>query len=147
MSSHALASLSLWFSVQCKVATWKLARGLWTHYVTWGKSIAAEVNLPHFERQNAFLAALFLAFLSGTKVENRITWICATESYIWQDYMLYCMPEHKHFLAALLVHGQVTIIFVVSVCLCRVFLSRLWSDFDQTWIYVICLGLVVSARI
>ena len=35
-----------------------------------------------------------------------------------------------------LVHGQVTIIFAVSVCLfvclCRVFLSRLWSDFDQT---------------
>jgi len=27
------------------------------------------------------------------------------------------------------------------VCLCRVFLSRLWSDFDQTWTYVICLGL------
>ena len=54
-----------------------------------------------------------------------------------------------------LVHGQVTIIFVVSVCLyvclsvclCRVFLSRLWSDFDQTWTYVICLGLVVSHRI
>jgi len=48
-----------------------------------------------------------------------------------------------------LVHGQVTIIFVVSVglsvclsvCLCRVFLSCLWSDFDQTRIYVICLGL------
>jgi len=48
-----------------------------------------------------------------------------------------------------LVHGQVTIIFVVSVglsvcqsvCLCRVFLSRLWSDFDQTGTYVICLGL------
>jgi len=44
-----------------------------------------------------------------------------------------------------LVHGQVTIIFVVSVglsvCLCRVFLSRLWSDFDQTRTYVICLGL------
>ena len=50
-----------------------------------------------------------------------------------------------------LVHGQVTIIFVMSVgysvCLCRVFLSRLWSDFDQTRIYVICLGLVVSRRI
>jgi len=54
-----------------------------------------------------------------------------------------------------LVHGQVTIIFVVSVglsvclfvCLCRVFLSSLWSDFDQTWTYVICLGLVVSPRI
>jgi len=46
-------------------------------------------------------------------------------------------------------HGQVTIIFVVSVglsvclfvCLCRVFLSRLWSDFDQTRTYVTCLGL------
>ena len=43
-----------------------------------------------------------------------------------------------------------TIIFVVtvglSVCLfvCAVFLSRLWSDFDQTTTYVICLGLVVS---
>jgi len=45
----------------------------------------------------------------------------------------------------ILVHGQVTIILVVSVglfvCLCRVFLSRLWSDFDQTWTYVMCLGL------
>ena len=33
------------------------------------------------------------------------------------------------------------------VCLCRVFLSRLWSDFNQIWTYVICLGLVVSPRI
>jgi len=45
----------------------------------------------------------------------------------------------------MLLRGQVTIIFVVSVCLsvclCRVFRSRLWSDFDQTWTYVICLGL------
>jgi len=52
---------------------------------------------------------------------------------------------------AFLVHGQVTISFVVSVCLsvclCRVFLSHLWSDFDQTRTYVICLGLVVSPRI
>jgi len=29
----------------------------------------------------------------------------------------------------------------LSFCLCRVFLSSLWSDFDQTWTYVICLGL------
>jgi len=49
--------------------------------------------------------------------------------------------------AFLLVRRQVTIIFVVSVglSLClfvsAVFLSRLWSDFDQTWTYVICLGL------
>ena len=34
----------------------------------------------------------------------------------------------------------------LSVCLCRVFLSRLWSDFDQTRTYVICLGVVVSPR-
>jgi len=54
-------------------------------------------------------------------------------------------------LMCILVHGQLTIIFVVSVglsvCLCRVFLSRLWSDFDQTRTYVIYLGLVVSRRI
>ena len=35
----------------------------------------------------------------------------------------------------------------LSVCLCRVFLSRLWSDFDQTRTYVMCLGLVASRRI
>jgi len=29
----------------------------------------------------------------------------------------------------------------LSVCLCRVFLSRLWSDFGQTRTHVICLGL------
>jgi len=50
-----------------------------------------------------------------------------------------------------LLHGQVTIIFVVSVglsvCLCRVFLSRLLSDFYETWTCVTCLGLVVSPRI
>ena len=36
----------------------------------------------------------------------------------------------------------------LSVCLfvCAVFLSRLWSDFDQTRTYI-CLGLVVSPRI
>jgi len=27
------------------------------------------------------------------------------------------------------------------VCLCKVFLSRLWSNFDQTRRYVTCLGL------
>jgi len=29
----------------------------------------------------------------------------------------------------------------LSVCLCRVFLSRLWSDFNQTRKRYICLGL------
>jgi len=50
-----------------------------------------------------------------------------------------------------LVHGQVTIIFLVSVCLfvclCRVFLSRLRSHLDQTRTHVTCPGSVVSPRI
>jgi len=46
-----------------------------------------------------------------------------------------------------LVHGQVTIIFVASVCLCRVFFSRLRCDLDQTRTHVTCPGLVVSPRI
>jgi len=36
---------------------------------------------------------------------------------------------------------SVCLFVCLSVCLCRVFLSRLWSDFDQTRTYVICLGL------
>ena len=56
-------------------------------------------------------------------------------------------------LMAFLVHGQVTIIFVVSVCLsvclfaCAEFFSRLRSDLDQTRTHVTCPGLVVSPRI
>ena len=33
----------------------------------------------------------------------------------------------------------------LSVCLCRVFFSRLWSDFDQTRTYVICLCLLYTS--
>jgi len=51
-------------------------------------------------------------------------------------------PHSVTQLLVLLVHGQVTIIFVVSVCLsvclCRVFLSRLRSDLDQTRTHVTC---------
>ena len=56
-----------------------------------------------------------------------------------------------------LVHGQVTIIFVVSVCLfvclsvclfvCAEFFSRFRSDLDQTRTHVTCQGLVVSPTI
>ena len=63
---------------------------------------------------------------------------------------MYCLLA-SGIVVNVLVHGQVTIIFVVSVCLsvclCRVFLSRLWSDLNQTRTHVICLGLVVSPRI
>ena len=57
-------------------------------------------------------------------------------------------------LLLLLVHGQVTIIFVVSVCLsvclfvcAEFFLNRLRSELDQTRTHVTCPGLVVSPRI
>jgi len=36
---------------------------------------------------------------------------------------------------------SVCLFVCLSVCLCGVFLSRLWSDFDQTRTHVICLGL------
>jgi len=59
------------------------------------------------------------------------------------------------FESSVLVRGQVTIIFVACVCLfvcqfvclCRVFISRLRSDLDQTRTHVTCPGLVVSPRI
>ena len=51
-------------------------------------------------------------------------------------------------LAALL-HGQVTIIFVVSVCLfvCAEFFSAVFDPISIKLLYVVCLGLVVSPRI
>ena len=63
----------------------------------------------------------------------------------------YFLPKSAFNLALLLVHGQVTIIFEVAVCLfvCAEFFSAV---FDPISIklghnYVICLGLVVSPRI
>ena len=40
-----------------------------------------------------------------------------------------------------------SVCWFVCLFVCAVFLTRLWTDFDQTWTYVICLGLVVSPRI
>jgi len=34
-----------------------------------------------------------------------------------------------------------SVCWFVCLFVCAVFLSSLWSDFDQTWTYVICLGL------
>jgi len=86
--------------------------------------------------------------------------LCNIVALMWLDAVYYASAATDSerpllLLLCLLVHGQVNIIFAVSVCLfvclcvclCRVFLSRLWSDFDQTRIHVICLGLVVSPRI
>ena len=96
------------------------------------------------------------------------TWVCQHQPSCgttgqtvncWQQHLCSCCCsrlEWRHFSRftfwRLLVHGQVTIIFVVSVCLfvclfVQSFVSRLWSDFDQTRTYVICLGLLVSRRI
>jgi len=48
-----------------------------------------------------------------------------------------------------LVHGQVTIIFAVSVCLfvCVEFFSAVFDPISIKLGHVICLGLVVSPRI
>ena len=40
-----------------------------------------------------------------------------------------------------------SVCWLVCLFVCAVFLSRVWSDFDQTWTCVVSLGLVVSPRI
>ena len=52
-------------------------------------------------------------------------------------------------LGLVLVHGQVTIIFVVSVCLfvCAEFFPAVFDPISIKLGHVICLGLVVSPRI
>ena len=50
-------------------------------------------------------------------------------------------PSDHHF------RSSVCLSVCLFVCLCRVFLSRLWSDFDQTRTHVTCRGLIVSPRI
>ena len=76
----------------------------------------------------------------ATHSDSLAIWRKGTRAVMWNQTI-----------AIQLVHSQVTIIFVVSVslsvCLWRVFLSCLWSDFDQTRTYVICLGLVVCPRL
>jgi len=85
-------------------------------------------------------------FESLCSLQRRLFKTCSSTCHV----NMYCYsPYFKSSL--LLVHGQVTIIFVVSVCLsvclCRVFLSRLRSDLDQTSTRVTCPGLVMSPRI
>jgi len=58
-----------------------------------------------------------------------IVWYCAQITLIFGS-----RPSDHYF-------RSVCWFVCLSVCLCRVFPSRLWSDFDQTWTYVICLGL------
>ena len=75
---------------------------------------------------------------------------CST-SYGFHTKLLQSVVYWLDSVTEFLVHGPVTIIFVesvcLSVCLCRVFLSRLRSDLDQTGTHVTCLDLVVSPRI
>jgi len=57
-----------------------------------------------------------------------------TQSYCLKIYLFlfFCSRPSDHYFRS---------VCGLSVCLCRVFLSRLWSDFDQTRTYVIRLGL------
>jgi len=76
---------------------------------------------------------LFFAEISASKFRR------CTTSYSLSRYTVFyngSRPSDHYFRSVCL-----------SVCLCRVFLSRLWPDFDQTRTYVIRLGLVVSPRI
>jgi len=94
--------------------------------------------------------------------------IIGTDSVVWQNWSCPCLVSHICWsaqgcsrISGMLNAGVVLclcwftgkwpLFFVasvcLSVCLCRVFLSRLWSDFDQTRTYAMCLGLVVSHRI
>jgi len=90
--------------------------------------------------------------------------VAQTDSTFSADWMPFVSPKQQHqsteekFIGSrpsdhyfrsvcLFVCLSVCLSFCLFVCLCRVFLSRLWSDFDQTRTHVICLGLVVSARI
>ena len=122
--------MEIHFSNRCCVGNYDVLRG---------KCLSSES--AHAARRRTLLRSgwVFYCFLRLVHISRtQLTWPAVTSLYMYLPILW-------------LVHGQVTIIFVVSVCLsvclCRVFLSRLWSDFDQTRTHVICLGLVVSPRI
>ena len=130
----------------CKIVTWEDSVSLNLQkchcFFCLGKKI---INLIVDKIREAFANVNRNQFIMWNVVSASILFFS-----LWGLYFaLFC--GINYYVLAILVHSQVTIIFAVSVglfvCLCRVFLSRLWSDFDQTWTYVICLGLVVSPRI
>ena len=58
-----------------------------------------------------------------------------------EDYVIIGSRQSDHYFRS------VCLFVCLFVCLCRVFLSRLRSDLDQTRTHVTCPGLVVSPRI
>jgi len=74
------------------------------------------------------------------RVISSQTGACGSQQCMQRDQEIGSRPSDHYF-------RSVCWFVCLFVCLCRVFLSCLWSDFDQTWTYVICLGLVVSRRI
>jgi len=67
-------------------------------------------------------------------------WLHAGNDEMFCSYLLSfgSLPSNHYFRS---------VCWFVCLFVCAVFLTRLWTDFDQTWTYVICLGLVVSPRI
>ena len=107
--------------------------------------------LPKFE-VTVDLTSYYLLFLNAPSLQKNLhATVTAKWAWGYSPICILCYMCQVTWSTNMLVHGQVTIIFVVSVCLsvwlCRVFFSRLWSDFDKTRTCVICLGLVVSPRI
>jgi len=133
LSDKVLAWLSVWSKVQmiCIWSSWCYCHPIVSCFI----KIQTGLNflvLPYSRCPGKQVVKRVSVCLSAMIHKTALMWHCGC---------CYCY---------VLVQGQVTIIFVVSVglsvCLCRVFLSRLWSDFDQTRTHVTCLGLVVSLR-
>ena len=104
---------------------------VWRNYVTVTLCIYhAQVCMSHLHA--AFNVIVWVNPLVGSRPSDHYF-----RSVCLSKWPIMCLVDVKPYFTSL--H--------LSVCLCRVFLSRLWSDFDQTRTHVICLGLVVSPRI
>jgi len=120
--------------------------------------LSDQVTSPKCFETLIFWTVTIIRFLCHNFPVDR--WSCPTFQLCHPNLHLWCTSSAMHldwctFQHHSLVHGQVTIIFVVSVCLsvclfvclCRAFFSRLQSDLDQTRTHVTCPGLVVFPRI
>jgi len=133
LSDKVLAWLSVWSEVQmtCIWSSWCYCHPIVSCFIKIQTGLTFLV-LPYSRCPGKQVVKRVSVCLSAMIHKTALMWHCGC---------CYCY---------VLVHGQVTIIFIVSVglsvCLCRVFLSRVWSDFHQTRTHVTCLGLVVSFR-
>ena len=99
------------------------------HGKIWGETMFISVPHSKFWRESSPSLSpkiYALAAISASVPHKHISMCC--------NAIIDSRPSDHYF-------RSVSLSVCLSVCLCRVFLSRLRSDFDQTWTYVICLGL------